>query len=109
MCDWHRRHRPARGCGAPPQEVAATPRRSESEHRGGVPRPRPGDGGVAATFARARLNQVNCSLVVGASGSQPRVGVLVTDETSLMEICRPRVFGLFTSTSDGVQVCWLIF
>ena len=33
----------------------------------------------------------------------------MTDETSLMEICRPRVFGLFTSTFAGSQVCWLIF
>ena len=51
----------------------------------------------------------NCRRVVAASGSQPREGWLLMDETSLIEICRPRVFGPLTSTSDGLQVCWLIF
>src|SRR5205085_4707424 len=51
------------------------------------------------------LDQVNCSFVVAASGSQPRDGLLLIEETSLMEIWRPRVFGPFTSTSDGLQVC----
>src|SRR5438477_7853348 len=48
---------------------------------------------------------VNCSLVVAASGSQPREGWLLIDETSLIEICRPRVFGPLISTSAGLQVC----
>jgi len=52
---------------------------------------------------------VNCSFVVAASGSQPRDGLLLIDETSLIEICRPRVFGPFTSISLGLQVCWLIY
>ena len=56
-----------------------------------------------------RTAYTNCSRVVAASGSQPRVGWLVTDDTSLIEICRPRVFGPFTSTSAGLHVCWLIF
>ena len=47
--------------------------------------------------------------MVAASGSQPRVGLLLIEETSLIEIWRPRVFGPLTSTSDGLQVCWLIF
>ena len=32
-------------------------------------------------------------------------GVLLMDETSLIEIWRPRVLGPFTSTSFGLQVC----
>ena len=51
----------------------------------------------------------NCSRVVAASGSQPREGWLLMDDTSLIEICRPRVFGPLTSTSAGLHVCWLIF
>ena len=51
----------------------------------------------------------NCSFVIAASASQPREGVLLIEETSLIEICRPRVFGPLTSTSAGLQVCWLIF
>ena len=51
----------------------------------------------------------NKNPVVVAFSSQPRVGSAVTDEMSLIEICRPRVFGLFTSICFGSQVCWLIF
>src|SRR5213594_3624152 len=47
--------------------------------------------------------------VVVALSSQPRVGSAVTEETSLIEICRPRVLGLFTSIFNASQVCWLIF
>src|SRR5262245_21665602 len=39
--------------------------------------------------------QTNWSFVVAASGSQPRVGLLVIEETSLMEIWRPRVLAPF--------------
>jgi hypothetical protein len=54
-------------------------------------------------------DQANCNFVVAPSGSQPRGGLLLMEETSLIEIWRPRVFGPFTSTSLGLQVCWLIF
>jgi hypothetical protein len=47
----------------------------------------------------------NATRVVGASGSQPRGGLLLIDPTSLIEIWRPRVLGPFTSTSLGLQVC----
>jgi len=53
--------------------------------------------------------QANTICVVVAFSSQPRVGSAVTDEMSLFEIWRPRVFGLLTSICDGAQVCWLIF
>src|SRR5438093_387895 len=56
-----------------------------------------------------RRGQANATFVVGASGSQPRVGWLLTEPTSLIDICRPRVFAPFTSTSAGLQVCWWIF
>ena len=49
--------------------------------------------------------QPNCSFVVAASGSHPREGLLLIDDTSLMEIWRPRVLGPLTSTSAGLQVC----
>ncbi len=52
---------------------------------------------------------MNWSLVVAPSASQPLGGLLPMDETSLMEICRPRVLGPLTSTSEGLQVCWFIF
>jgi hypothetical protein len=57
----------------------------------------------------SQVHQTNSSFVVGASGSQPRGGLLAMAPTSLIEICRPRVFGPLTSTSLGLQVCWLIF
>src|SRR4051812_10732924 len=47
--------------------------------------------------------------VVAACSSQPRVGSAVIEETSLMEIWRPRVFGPLTSTCSGSHVCWEIF
>jgi hypothetical protein len=47
--------------------------------------------------------------VVVACSSQPRVGSVVTEETSLIEIMRPRVLGLLTSICFGSHVCWLIF
>ena len=50
-------------------------------------------------------NQAKATLVVGASGSQPRVGWLVIELTSLMEICRPRVLAPLISTSAGWHVC----
>src|SRR5262249_9548399 len=51
----------------------------------------------------------NCSFVVGASGSQPRDGLLLIEETSLIDIWRPRVLGHLTSTSQGAHLCWSIF
>jgi len=56
-----------------------------------------------------RLPHEKMIFVVVALSSQPRVGSGVTELMSLMEICRPRVFGLFTSISFGSHVCWLIF
>src|SRR5206468_2123119 len=55
--------------------------------------------------ARRVSNQAKATLVVGASGSQPRVGWLVIELTSLMEICRPRVLAPLISTSAGWHVC----
>src|SRR5688572_14106150 len=43
----------------------------------------------------------NTISVVAAFSSHPRVGSAVTEEISLIEICRPRVLGLFTSIFDG--------
>jgi hypothetical protein len=48
-------------------------------------------------------------LLTGAFSSQPRVGLLVTDETSFTDIWFPRDFTPFTASSDGLHVCWLIF
>ena len=77
-------------------------------------RVQPGNSGVALVDEHERDAQLspphtNCSFVVAASASQPRVGLLEIEPTSLIEICRPRVFGLFTSISFGSHVCWLIF
>src|SRR6185369_11032421 len=47
--------------------------------------------------------------VVVSFSSHPRVGSAVIDDTSLIEIWRPRVLGLLTSTCDGSQVCCEIF
>src|SRR5947207_13285268 len=57
--------------------------------------------GRADSTSALIVHQANCSRVVGASGSHPRVGLLVTEETSLIEIWRPRCFGPFTSNSAG--------
>ena len=51
----------------------------------------------------------NTIFVVAALSSQPRVGSAVTDEMSLIEICRPSVRGFFTSTFSGSHVCCEIF
>lgn len=80
--------------------------RATESHCSEMYSPETGFGEVPYTFP---LSYVNCNFVVAASGSQPRVGVLVMEETSLMEICRPRVLGPFTSTWVGLHVCWLIF
>ncbi len=53
-----------------------------------------------------RMGQATCNWVVAASGSQPREGWLLIEETSLIELCRARVFGPLTSTSAGWQVCY---
>ena len=65
--------------------------------------------GCYAEAATVFSTYANCSFVVGASASQPRGGLLFTAATSLIESCRPNVFGPLTSTSEGLQVCWLIF
>ena len=65
--------------------------------------------GRATVLTLHSASQANCNFVVAASGSQPLVGLLVIEETSLIEICRPRVFGPLISISAGLQVCWLIF
>ncbi|MBF8254376.1 MAG: hypothetical protein HW373_1071 [Deltaproteobacteria bacterium] len=69
----------------------------------------PAGSGKLLVAAASRVCHANITFVVAASGSQPRVGSLVIEETSLIEIWRPRVRAPFTSTSDGLQVCWLIF
>jgi len=58
-----------------------------------------------------RSPQANCNCVVVAVSSQPRVGLSVMPATALIDNCRPRVRAPFTSTSTsaGLQVCWLIF
>ena len=66
------------------------------------------DQGGHARAARS-IRQANATRVVVASGSQPRVGEVVTEEISLIDIWLPRVFAPLTATSAGLQVCWLIF
>src|SRR5205823_5689003 len=63
----------------------------------------------AGQTVKRRTNYVNCNLVVAASGSHPREGLLLIEDTSLIEICRPRVLGPLTSISEGLQVCWFTF
>src|SRR5882757_8499705 len=60
-------------------------------------------------FAAAKRVYANCTWLTGASGSQPRVGLLLMDEISLIEIWLPRDFTPLTATCSGLQVCWLIF
>ena len=54
---------------------------------------------------RRQVNYAKATRLTDCSESQPRVGLLVIDAMSLIEICRPRVLGPFTSTSDGLHVC----
>src|SRR5262245_64863089 len=58
---------------------------------------------------QVKIDHEKSRAVVVAFSSQPRVGSAVTDDMSLIEIMRPRVFGLLTSICLGSHVCWLIF
>jgi len=51
----------------------------------------------------------NTIFVVAAFSSQPPVGLSVTDEMSLIESCRPRVFGDFNLIYSGSQILCQIF
>lgn len=65
--------------------------------------------GFVVARPSVRPDYTNTISVVVAFSSQPRVGSVVTDEMSLMEIYRPRVLGDLISIFEGSQVCWLIF
>jgi len=69
--------------------------------------------GSAAPFRLARQNPalaVKRTLVLWWPPPGPsRAGLAVDRRHFLDRNLRPRVFGPFTSTCEGLQVCWLIF